>query len=176
MGEKWSGKPPKNKPEKKGKTLNKQGIPDKEKTSWGNRNRSGVDATPPPCRAPRCSYTPVAAHSAVLSVLSRGVAATPPPKDRCRTSLPATAGGCRGCMGPPKPCRTQGVEQLHCSVSRYNSPLRSKRGLSLANGGLAQRRHLGPTRPFRRNFCCLPAAARCRGIGPDQPQKGPGRP
>ena len=30
---------------------------------------SGADATPPPpCRAPRCSYTPVAAHSAVLSV------------------------------------------------------------------------------------------------------------
>ena len=29
---------------------------------------SGEVATPPPCRAPRCSYTPVAAPSAVLSV------------------------------------------------------------------------------------------------------------
>ena len=27
------------------------------------------------------------------------------------------------CMGPPKPCRTQRVEQLHCNVSRYTSQL-----------------------------------------------------
>ena len=40
---------------------------------------SGTDATPPPCRAPGCSYTPVAALSAVLRVLQGCRRYTPTP-------------------------------------------------------------------------------------------------
>ena len=101
---------------------------------WGGGSGlSGADATPPPCRAPRCSYTPVAAHSAVLSVCSRGVAATPPPKaPAAPLSLSATAGVVAGALTLENPVALQGVEQLHCSVSRYTFPLR----VWLGGGGL----------------------------------------
>ena len=42
---------------------------------------SGADATPPPCRAPGCSYTPVAV---ILSV-SQGCRSYTPSKGPCRT-------------------------------------------------------------------------------------------
>ena len=67
---------------------------------------------PPPRRAPRGSYTPVAALSAVSSVSQgcrKGVAAThPPPQWALSHPIPDPPVGCRGQFGPPQPCRTPG--------------------------------------------------------------------
>ena len=56
---------------------------------------------------------------------NRGVAATPPPKGPRRTSLSATAEGVAGAWALQDHAALQGVEQLHCSVSRYTFPLSS---------------------------------------------------
>ena len=87
---------------------------------------------PAPCRAPECSYTLVAALSAVSSV-SEGVAATalpkgPVPDPSVAVILALGKGGCsilppaRGVAGSldlQNPFALQGVEQLHLRVSRY---------------------------------------------------------
>ena len=58
---------------------------------------SGADATPPPCRAPGCSYTPVTALSAVSATL--------PHKRPCRTPCRK---GVAGTLDLPKPVALQG--------------------------------------------------------------------
>ena len=59
-------------------------------------------------------------------VCSRRVAATPPPPPRplSHLSLPPR-GGVAGAWALQNPVALQGVEQLHCSVSHYTSPLRT---------------------------------------------------
>ena len=80
-------------------------------------SQSGTDAAP--CRAPVCSYTPVAALSALSSVW-QGCRSYPPkgPVAPHPGNLPCllrgegcsttTCKGCRGYFGPPRPCRAPG--------------------------------------------------------------------
>ena len=86
---------------------------------------SGADATPPPCRAPGWSYTPVAALSAISSVagvsqlqppLLKGPVA-PHPGLPCRVSV-------AGSLDFQNPVALQRVEHLHLRVSRYTLTLR----------------------------------------------------
>ena len=73
-------------------------------------------------------------------------------------------------------------EKLHCNIEKA-ALQESGAFLPLSCGLQAptfrhphKRRQLGPKRPCRGNFCCLPAAVRCGGIGPNQPRKGPHMP
>ena len=77
---------------------------------------------------------PVALHG-VATPLSRlipqfcvwGVAATPPQKTPVAPLSLPPRGGVAGAWVLQNPVALQGVEQLHCSVSRYNLPLRLQR-------------------------------------------------
>ena len=79
----------------------------------------------PPCRTPRCSYTRDPCRGSFRSSeCVAGVSQLHPPKGPCRTSLYHRGGGAASAWALQNPVALQGVEQLHCSVSRYTSPLR----------------------------------------------------
>ena len=92
-----------------------------------------------PCRTPGCSYTPVAALSAVSNVLQRR-----PPQRALSHPIPDPAVALilalgRGCVALPpasgvagsldlrNPVALQGVEQLHLRVSRCTLTLRTNK-------------------------------------------------
>ena len=82
---------------------------------------SGADATVHPCRAPVCSYTPVAALAAVSSVAGVSKLHPPPPQSVLSHPIPDFPVGCCRQLDLRSPVALQGMERLHLRALRFDT-------------------------------------------------------